>query len=548
MDSKKALAGLQIDFDDIPDQNTRIVIRHLLNVVEHQAQEINKLCEENQSLRDENNRLKGEQGRPKIRKQSQSNKDISSEKERRDRNAKKKRNKKQSKKEKLTAHKTERRIVDKSQLPEDALFKGYHSTLIQDILITPNNIQFEREIYYSPSLKKTIIATLPDGYAGDFGPNIKALIIDLHHQEEMTESSIHRFLTTHGIDISSASISRMLTDNHPSFHQEKEDIISAGLQSTTYQQMDDTGARVNGENHYMHVLCNDYYTAYFTRKDKTRLTIIDILSQDEMTFHFNETAYALMEQMQISQKMLDALKAKHPEPVMNREEIDSLLKELLPVPSKQQTNRQIILEASAIIGYQSRDDAVKILLTDDAPQFKQITRCLALCWIHDGRHYKKLSPVVGVHQKQLEQFLTTYWDYYHDLLRYKQNPFSTLSNVLSEQFDILFSTVTGYQQLDERIEKTRAKKDALLLVLQYPQLPLHNNASELGARKQARYRDISFHTMNEKGSQANDTFKTIVQTAKKLGVNTYQYLRGRISNNLQMPLLAEQILAKIDSG
>jgi hypothetical protein len=548
MDSKKELAGLQIDIDSIQDQNTRIIIRHLLNVIERQAEEINHLREENQKLRDENNHLKGEQGQPNIRKQSQTNKDHSSESERKNRGGKKQRNKKKSKKKKLTVHKTERRFVDRSQLPADAVFKGHHSTIIQDIVIMPHNIRFEREVYYSPSLNRSFIAPLPDGFDGDFAPGLKALILDMHHQEEMPESAIHRFLTTHDIDISVASISRILTDKHEQFHQEKREIVLAGLQSSPHQQMDDTGARVNGKNHYMHILCNDHYTAYFTRKDKTRLTIIDILSQGEMRFSFNECTYSLMEQMQVSQKMLDALKAANPASVMNRDEIDLFLKELLPIASKQRSNRQLILEASAIIAYQSRSDAIKILLADDAPQFKQITGHLALCWIHDGRHYKKLLPVVPLHRMLLDGFLTKYWDYYHELLQYKENPSEAFAEALSVKFDTLFSTVTGYQQLDERIQKTKSKKEPLLLVLKHPTLPLHNNTSELGARKQARYRDISFQTINSKGTEANDTFKTIIQTAKKLGVNSYRYLRGRISNSLQMPTLADLILAKIDSS
>ena len=395
---------------------------------------------------------------------------------------------------------------------------------------------------YSPSLKKTFIAPLPGGYSGDFGPSIKALVLDMHHHEKLTESAIHHFLTTHGIKIGKASISRILTDNHEPFHQEKKDIVTAGLHSTDHQQIDDTSARVNGKNHYVHILCNDFYTAYFTRKDKTRLTIIDILTNGDMQFIFNESSYDLMLAMGLSNKMLDLLKEEKPKSFMNRDEIDVLLKKLMPNKAKQNTNRQIILEASAIIAYQNRFDAIKILLADDAPQFRQITELLALCWVHDGRHYKKLMPVVPLHRIILDKFLTQYWDYYHQLLDYKKNPSDKLSEKLNDQFDILFSTETGYQQLDERIQKTRNKKDSLLLVLQHPKLPLHNNTSELGARTQARYRDISFHTINKKGTDAKDTFMTIIQTAKKLGVNTYHYLLDRVSKKLQLPSLASQIL------
>jgi hypothetical protein len=44
-------------------------------------------------------------------------------------------------------------------------------------------------------------------------------------------------------------------------------------------------------------------------------------------------------------------------------------------------------------------------------------------------------------------------------------------------------------------------------------------------------------TINEAGTQAKDTMMTIVQTARKLGVSTYNYLYDRISKaNTMLPL------------
>ena len=74
---------------------------------------------------------------------------------------------------------------------------------------------------------------------------------------------------------------------------------------------------------------------------------------------------------------------------------------------------------------------------------------------------------------------------------------------------------------------------------------MHNNESELGARAQVRRRDVSLHTMTEDGTEANDTFLTIVQTAKKLGVSTYEYIYDRISKHFLMLTLAETITAKV---
>jgi hypothetical protein len=99
-------------------------------------------------------------------------------------------------------------------------------------------------------------------------------------------------------------------------------------------------------------------------------------------------------------------------------------------------------------------------------------------------------------------------------LKYKREPIPDKKEELSKRFDALFATTTDYEELNERILKTLAKKTALLQVLELPLLPLHNNAAELGARVQARVRDVSFQTRSEKGTLIKDTFMTINQTAK----------------------------------
>ena len=109
---------------------------------------------------------------------------------------------------------------------------------------------------------------------------------------------------------------------------------------------------------------------------------------------------------------------------------------------------------------------IKVLLSYGAPQFKKLTEEQALCWIHDAGNYKKLEPIVPLHKKELEDYLSRYWNYY------------------------------------------------------WP------------------------HTMTEEGTKASDTFMTIVQTAKKLGVSAYDYISDRVSKSFKMPSLAELIGAK----
>ncbi len=70
-------------------------------------------------------------------------------------------------------------------------------------------------------------------------------------------------------------------------------------------------------------------------------------------------------------------------------------------------------KATAIASYHQEEGCpvIGVLLCDDAPQYKLLTEELALCWIHDGRHYKKLSPFVRYNVRMLEEFRDRYWAY-----------------------------------------------------------------------------------------------------------------------------------------
>jgi hypothetical protein len=92
-----------------------------------------------------------------------------------------------------------------------------------------------------------------------------------------------------------------------------------------------------------------------------------------------------------------------------------------------------------------------------------------------GRHYKKLSPFVACHQKILDDFLNKFWIYYRKLLAYRDSPSPDKASELRSEFWLLFGYYTGYEQLDERKRLTFAKAEELLLVLEHPELPLHNN-------------------------------------------------------------------------
>ena len=522
----------------------RQAIVMLLNLVETLKGETRELREQVQRLRDEINRLKGEQGKPNIKpnKQKRVSSDHSSERERRQ----PKKRKKRRKLERVKIDRTEELDVEPERLPADAKFKGHQEVVVQDLSIHTDNILFRKRKYYSASEGKTYMAELPPGYAGEFGPGIKALAIVMHFGMQTTEPKIVEFFDHFGTQISSGQLSNILIKGQETFHAEKNAIYAAGLRSSPWQHIDETGARVNGQNQHCHIVCNPLYSAYFTTERKDRLTVIDVLrNTSERTFLLNDEAFELLRSLRVSARVTAQLHYLPHDQELSESEFTSLLSQHLPDLGPQQHSR--ILDAVAIAAYHAQTGfpIVEMLICDDAPQFKLVTDELSLCWIHEGRHYKKLIPHVGYHRQLLDEFLKRYWGFYGQLLVYRGHPTEEERVRLACEFDALFSTVTGYDALDERLTKTRAKKEAMLMVLAHPEIPLHNNSAELAARKRVRRRKISFGTRSEDGTRAWDTFATLEATAKKLGVSFYQHIYDRISGAYRMPSLAALISARV---
>jgi hypothetical protein len=272
------------------------------------------------------------------------------------------------------------------------------------------------------------------------------------------------------------------------------------------------------------------------------MTVLDVLRNfREKKYRVNEETIGFVERLGISAGVVVKLRELKQEKDLAEGEFLNLLREQVGKLGVQQQSR--ILEAAAIASYHAEIEfpVVRLVVCDEAPQFKWVTEELALCWVHDGRHYKKLVPYVAYHRELLEEFLGRYWGFYDQLVKYREHNSVEEKVRLSLEFDELFTMVTGYKELDERIAKTLEKKEYLLRVLEHPEIELHNNPAELGARMRVRKRDVSFGTRSEAGTKAWDTFMTVVATAKKLGVSLYKYLQDRISEAYQMPSLAEVI-------
>ena len=530
---------------ELPDAVERAV-RMLLNLVE-------ALCSDKQELLSEVDRLRKQLEDKKRGKNSSGNEkdpnDLSSGKRLppdpnkpprlfRDRRSGKE----------LEIHETIPCPIDPSILPPDAIRHPDQSVVVQNIVIKSHNIEFVQEVYYSPKEKKSYRGVLPAGFdTSDFGPDLRALILSLKYSGNMSEPKIGEFLENFGVEVSSGSLSNILTGTAVQFEKAYGEVLVSGLTSTNYQQTDDTSARVAGKSWHTHIVCNPYYTFYSTRASKDRLSVLSVLQNvKSLRFRFNsQTLDILDNEFEIATKWREKIslqiESQNGDFELDAVEFETLFDEWMKTTCS--ADRLAISHASAIVYYRNQTSipVVRVLACDDAKQFKLVTEHIALCWIHEGRHYERLSPVVASHKQSLEDFFKRFWEYYGRLQKYQGGPTKLQAVELREDFTKLFSTKTGYDALDKRIAITSTKQLELLTVLDYPDSPLHNNVSELGARVSARRRDVILHSVSERGVHSMDVFTTIVQTCKKLGYSAYKYILLHIRHDPCAPSLAKMI-------
>lgn len=471
------------------DPQSREILTRLLNEIEAIYKENQELKAENQRLRDEIAQLKGHKGKPNIKPNRQTKPTGSSEKAQGQENSSNK-SPKPPRQQRIKIDREQVVKLDRGQLPKDVVHRGYREVTIQNIVFKTDTVLYRLERLYSASRGKLYEAQLPVELRGQsYGKELEAFAIMLYYELRVPQEKILKLLQSQELVISAGKIADLLSQQYlEKFTTERNEVLKAGLASTSYQHIDDTGMRVNGENRYAVTLCNPYYSSFFTTRRKNSQTVSQLL---EILSEFSS----------------------------------------LEKPNFHKGLREYI----------------EILVADDAGQFHHQTQHRGLCWIHEARHYEKLSPVIPIHQQWLEQFLADFWVYYYKLKNYRQSSPEQRQQQklpLSEEFDRLFSQVTGYDDLDHRLTLTRQKKPYLLLVLEFPEVPLDNNEAERALREYVVKRKISNGTRTEAGTQAWEIFLALVDTCRQLGVNFYQYILDRISQTFEMPALATLIMQK----
>lgn len=511
-------------------------ILKLLEIIQEQGEAILRQGEQIQALRDEVARLKGHKGRPKI-KPSKMDDETSENRGGEKDDGKRDVSYKTSKTQDLKIHET--RVIPPKSIPKGSIFKGYKNYVVQGLKIEAHNILYQLERWETPS-GRYVEGELPANVKGHFGSQLKAYILYQHNQCHVTQPRLLEQLLEFGVDISSGQIDSILSSDKEAFHREKQDMLTVGLSVSDYVQTDDTGARHGGKNGYCTVICNGYFAWFSSTDSKNRINFLKLLLGNHTDYVINEDALFYMREEGLPPFRLREVKKR----CFQNEQ--KWLQYLTRQGIGDKRHRRILTEG-ALIGslFKHGVNSNLVIVSDDAGQFNILQH--ALCWIHAERTIHKLVPFNDKQRVDLEDVRNQVWEFYRSLKEYKLKPAMKKRHKLEQRFDEIFTQKTRFATLNCALKRLHKNKEELLLVLNRPEIPLHNNASETDIREYVTRRKISGCTRHERGRQARDTFTSLKKTCRKLSISFWDYLLDRLHGNNQIPYLPDLICQKASS-
>lgn len=446
---------------------------------------------------------------------------------------------KRSKTRHLTIHETV--SLQPDDLPDGSMFLGYEDFTVQDLLVEPRNTRYRRGRYRLPD-GTFVTASLPQHIDSHFGPTLRRYVLYQHFHNHVTQPLLHEELRELGVDISAGQISRLLTEGHEPFHQEKDSLLPAARAVSACLQTDDTSARHRGRRgHTLHI-GNDFFASFFTTDTKSRVNFLKILLAPQHRYLLNDDALIYLEHFGVPERLLSRLQAAAGWEYGDDDAWEAQLNTWQITSAEQ---RRLVTEAALWASLLAQDlYSSLVFLSDDARQFKLAGFLHALCWVHIERHVARLIPLTRGQHAAHEAARDAIWRYYQRLKGYRASPTPQRRAGLERDFDPLFLKKTGWPELNEALQKIHGKREELLLVLDHPEIPLHNNLSENDIRQYVKKRKISAGTRSDAGRRCRDTFLSLKTTCRKLGVTFWQYLQDRIQHLNDIPPLADLIQRK----
>ena len=478
------------------------------------------LTAENAALREEIARLKGLKGRPSIKpsgmERASAPKPPTGAGKRRGRGSKQRRR-----------VAIEDRVLT-AEVPAGSRFKGYESFIIQDLVLRPVAIRFRRERWVTPD-GRTVVAPLPPGIDGHFGPELRRFVLAQYHQGQVTVPRLVALLEAIGIEVSKRQVVRLLIGRQGRFLDEAREVLRAGLETAAWVTVDDTGARHKAANGFCTQIGDEHFTWFGTTGSKSRLNFLELLGAGHADYVINTEALAYMRERSLAGWVIRLLAEHDDKRFADRAAWLAHLRRLgiagldvTPDPVK-------IATEGALWGSIQAHGFLKdtVIVSDDAGQF-DVGRH-ALCWVHAERLVHKLDTFTDLHYAAQQRVRSLIWWFYRDLKAYRGDPTSPHKAALLARFDWIFQRRTGFDILDRLLARLHANKPELLMVLERPEIPLHTNGSENDIRCHVTRRKISGGTRSDPGRDCRDAFLGLAKTCSKLGISFWDYLGARLS-------------------
>lgn len=516
--------------DDLPIASLRYLVEELLG-------EVTALKRENAALRDEIARLKGGSGRPNIKPGKPSGMEQTSRGPARSIAGKRPGRGKKT----LSRVAIEDRVI-KVEVPEGFRFKGYEDFVVQDLIIEPSAVRFRRERWVTPE-GKTVVAPLPDGIDGHFGPELRRFVLAQYHQSQVTVARLVTLLEAIGIKVSKRQVLRLLNDGQERFIEEARAVLRSGLETAAWVTVDDTGARHKGRNGYCTQIGNDRFTWFGTTGSKSRLNFLELLRAGHGDYVINAEALAYMRSRPLSGPVIRMLSDAADTRFVDHAAWMAHLERLGITALKNKINPVQIATEGALWGSIKAHGLLPdtVIVSDDAGQFKVGRH--ALCWVHAERLVHRLDTFTEQTRAIQQRMRNLIWDYYDDIKAYARGPDPTGRNLLQAGFDDIFKRRTGFATLDRLLARLYANKSELLMVLDRPDIPLHTNSSENDIRCQVTKRKVSGGMRSDVERDCRDAFLSLLKTCAKLGISFWDYLGDRlaITNATAVPHLPQLV-------
>lgn len=512
---------------DIPEAERTPLVSSLLELLHQQSELIGQ-------LKDEIAKLKGNPPRPKIKPSGLAKQDGSGS---RKKPKKRRRSGKRHKKEALQIDETI--TVPAVDLPSHCEFKGYKRFVVQGIKIHSYNVEYLLERWRLPDGTYQD-ASLPKGVSGHFSAELICFILYQYYQCHVTQPLLREQLLEYGIDVSAGQLSRLLIDGNESLHAEKAQLLSTALAISPYVQVDDTGARHKGKNGVCTHIGNELFAWFKSTRFKNRINFLELLNAANTAYSVTEVGLDYMIQQGLPAPPRKLLTEHRQKQFSDKACWEAHLADL----GITQTRHRRIATEGALIGnlFAGGLNPKLVILSDDAGQFNVLLH--ALCWVHAERLIYKLVGFNDQQREAVDSVRDQIWKLYARLKAYKNNPNETKKYALENRFDKIFQQRTCFETLNGALKRLHKNRAELLLVLDRPEIPLHNNASESDIREQVKRRKISGGTRSDLGQQSRDTFISVKKTCRKLGISFWAYLLDRVSMTNQIKPLPDLMREK----